>query len=91
VTTYLKEPFENPCGDQEPRSRLCQEGGGQGEYRSCSDSDQENHFSSKPRGQVSSRQLGHDVAVEERAQDDTLGLGIPGEVRILKPNRKLFY
>jgi hypothetical protein len=35
--------------------------------------------------------LGHDVAVEERAQDDTLGLGIPGEVRILKPNRKLFY
>ena len=81
---HLKESLENPGGDQKSGSRLGQEWCRQSQDRGCRDSDQEDHFSSIAGGQVSARQLGHDVAVEERAQDDSLSFGIPSEVRVLK-------
>ena len=69
--THLKESFQYPDRDQQPHAVVRSQGSEQGEHCCHDNADAEHPLPSKPRCQPASRDLGDDVAVEERGENPT--------------------
>lgn len=74
VSAYLENSFDAPNNNQQRNALLGQHGGDDGQGSSDRDSDPVDFLAAEHGSEVSSEELGGDVAVEEGAEDVTLDL-----------------